>query len=101
MSLILCVDVSSGTQVLAHGHDAVLEEAPQRHHQLARQGDDGDAPDAALLIADACVEPAAQRTAGLMASPQPSQLDGCRARSRVAGLADALLALAGATVERR
>src|SRR5712692_9313733 len=100
-SPILLLGARCGTQERALGHDAVPEEAPQRHHQLARQGDDGDAPDAALLIADACVEPAAQRTAGLMASPQPSQLDGCRARSRVAGLADALLALAGATVERR
>jgi hypothetical protein len=61
----------------------VLEEAPQRHHQLARQGKDGNASDATLLIADALLASAAQRTARLVASPQPGQLD-----RRRTGLAD-------------
>lgn len=53
----------------AFGHQAGGEEAPQRHHQLARQGDDGDALDAAFLSADALLEPQAQGTVGLMAQP--------------------------------
>jgi hypothetical protein len=57
------------TQHGAGGNDTGREIAPQRHHQLARQGDDGNAPDASLEIAHPLAEPARQRTVGLVDRP--------------------------------
>ena len=37
------------------------DEAPQRDHQLAGQGHDGDAPDPATLLTDTVMEPSAER----------------------------------------
>ena len=74
---------------------------PQRDHQLARHCHDGDAADAALEVADPLAEPAAQLAFGLMAQPQPGELDRERAGTAVAGFADALLAPALAAVVRR
>src|SRR5262249_18714551 len=75
--------------------------APQRHHQLARQGDDEDAlQPAALGSGQAGVEPAAERAVRLMPQPQPGELDRHAARPPVAGLGDALLVVRTAAAER-
>jgi hypothetical protein len=50
------------------GNDAGLEVAPERDRQLARHGDDGDAPDAPLAVADALTEPLGERAVGLVAA---------------------------------
>src|SRR5258708_36430731 len=81
-------------------HQAGGEVSPQRDHQLACQGHDGDAADAALEVADPLTEPAGQLAAGLMPHPEPAKLDCEGAGTAVAGLADALLAAALATVVR-
>jgi hypothetical protein len=57
------------TQHGADGDDAGGQIAPQRHHQFARQGDNGNTPDASFEIAHALVEPARQRACWLMNSP--------------------------------
>ena len=62
------------------------EIAPQRHHQLACQGDDGDALDPFARVCRALTEPAAESTVRLMLQPQPSQLDGGVAGAAIAGL---------------
>src|SRR5262245_51600821 len=69
------------------------EIAPQRHHQLACQGDDGDAPDALAGVRRALPEPAAESAVWLMLQPQPGQLDGGMAGASIAGLADPLIAI--------
>ena len=51
------------------GNEAGLEVAPQRNGQFARHGDDGDAPDAPLLVADAPAEPLGERAVGLVMQP--------------------------------
>src|SRR6202008_1119840 len=59
---------------LEHGplrHEAGGQEAPQRHDQLTRQRNDGDASDAAAALAGSLVEPAAEGAPGLMSQPQP------------------------------
>ena len=77
----------------AVGHDAGFQIAPERHHQFAGQGDQGDLADTALQGAHTLDEPPAQVAVGLVAEPQPCELDGERAASGVAGLADALLTI--------
>ena len=52
---------SGALQDGSFGNEAGLEVAPQRHSQFARHGDDGDAPHAALLVADALEEPLGER----------------------------------------
>ena len=59
----------SGLEDGAARHHPGLQIAPQRHSQFARQGDDHDPLEAALGVADALVEPLAERTAGLVAQP--------------------------------
>src|SRR5262245_59948477 len=85
----------------AFGHHAGLEIAPQRHHQLAGERHDADAPDAPLEAAHPLMEPARQLAAGLMPDPEPGELDRQSVNTPVAGFADALLALALATVVGR
>src|SRR5207245_11257312 len=80
------------------GHHAGLEITPECHHELARDGDDGDAPRPALEVAHPLMEPAGQFAAGLVAKPQPGELDGKLTGAGVAGFADALVALAGPAV---
>ena len=48
------------------GDNSQGQEAPQGDHQLARQGDDGDPPDPATLLADPLAEPAAERALRLV-----------------------------------
>src|SRR5437660_9912285 len=82
----------------AGGDDPSGEVAPQRDHQLAGKRHDRNAPDAALEITDPCAEPAAQLAFGLVTQPQPAELDRERTRASVARFADALVAMAVATV---
>ncbi len=77
----------------ALGDDAGLQIAPQRHHQLARQSDDGDAPNPSLGVADPRLEPARERAAGLPVDPPSGEFDCGRAGAGIAGLADPLVAL--------
>src|SRR5207237_1232633 len=69
------------------------EIAPQRHHQLARQGDDGDALDALAGIERASAVLLGKFAVRLMPQPQPGQFDCGTAGARIARLADALVAV--------
>src|SRR5215216_7115786 len=82
-------------------HQTRLQIAPERHHQFAGKRHDGDLADAALDVADPLAEPAAELAVGLMREPQPSELERGGSSAVVAGLADALLAPAAATVVGR
>src|SRR5438132_2919098 len=73
------------TQHGAGGHHAGLEITPERHHELAGERHDGDAPDAALDVAHPLAEPAAQGAVGLVPKPQPGELDRKFAGTPVAG----------------
>ncbi len=68
----------------------MLQIAPQRDRQFARQGDDHDAPHALRLPLGAVVKPLGQGRVRLMPEPQPGGLDQGIARAAVAGLGDAL-----------
>src|SRR5581483_7653720 len=84
----------SGFRRLEHRafrHEPGREIAPQRHHQLACQRDDCDAPDPLARLGGALREPLRERAAGLMAQPQPGELDRRLAGPGIAGLADPLL----------
>ena len=91
---------SGALQDGSFGNEAGLEVAPERDRQLARHGDDGDAPHASLLVADALAEPLGERAVGLMPPPQPRQLDHRFARPAVAGFGDPLVARHVAALER-
>src|SRR5207245_4599780 len=85
----------------AGGDHTGREIAPEYHHQLARQDDDGNAPDASFEIAHSLAEPARQRAVRLMDRPEPCQFDGELTGPPVAGFADALLPASLAAVVRR
>jgi hypothetical protein len=69
------------------------EIAPQRHYQLARQGDDADALGALAGIGGTAAEPTAEFAFRLMPQPEPGQFDGLEAGARITRLADALLTI--------
>src|ERR1700693_4620395 len=100
-AVIACGRSEAWMEQGAGGHHAGFEIAPQRHHELAGQRHDGDAPQAPLGVADPFMEPAAQFAAGVMPDPHPGELDSDRPGAAVAGLADALFAPASPAVERR
>src|SRR5215831_18119789 len=91
---------ASGFEQRALRYQAGLEIAPKRHQELARQRHDRNAPDPPLQDAHPFAEPDAQGAVGLVAQPQPSELDHGFARLGVAGLADSLLARHRPTAER-
>src|SRR5215831_4080610 len=74
------------------------EITPQRHNQLARQRDDGDALGAPASIGRTGAEPVAEGAVRLMAEPKPGQFDCLVASTPIACLADALLAVDAATL---
>src|SRR6516164_5024917 len=79
---------------LEHGvfrNEAGGEKTPQRHHQLARQGDNRDPPNPFARVRRALAEPFAQRALGLMLKPEPGQLD--RGVAGAPGLADPLFTI--------
>ena len=82
------------------GHQPSDQISPQRDHQLAREGDDRDAPHATLVVANIVSKPAAERAFRLMVQPKPGQFDGDRPGTSVAGSADPLIGAAAATVVR-
>src|SRR5215207_8533969 len=82
-------------------HGAVLEVSPERDQELSRQGDDHDLAQAAPRAAQAIVEPARERTAGLVAQPHPGEFNERRAQPPVAVLADPLLAVRAAAAVGR
>ena len=59
----------SWTQHGADGNNAGRQVAPQRHHQLACQSDNGNSPDASLDVTHPLAEPARQGAVGLMNRP--------------------------------
>jgi hypothetical protein len=63
---------------------AGLEITPERNQELARHGQDGDAPDAALHGADPLAQLDAQGAVGLVAQPKPGELDHGFARLGIA-----------------
>src|SRR5471030_2694704 len=78
---------------------AAGEETPEGDEQLAGEGHDHDALDASGCGDDAGLEPAREGAVGLPLKPEPGELDGGMPCPSVAGLADALLAMGGATGE--
>src|SRR4249920_4170726 len=80
------------------GHKTGCEVAPKRHHQLARQGHNGNAPDARAGIERALPEPLAELAARLMPQPQPGQFDRGAAGARIARLANPLVAIGSAAL---
>src|SRR5512132_2201890 len=64
-------------------NQAVVQIAPQRDDQLARQRRQGNSANAPFHVTDAGREPARQRTGRLMSEPQPGGLDGIRAFTNV------------------
>src|SRR4029453_9329793 len=86
----------SGLENRALRDQAGGEKAPQRHHQLARQRDDGDALHPFAGARRALTEPAAERAVRLMSQPQPSELDRGMAGTAIGDLADPLLAFSAA-----
>jgi hypothetical protein len=80
-------------------HDAAFEETPQGDQQLAGKGHDHGALEATGGGADAGVEPAGKGGVGLPVEPEPGEFDGGVPGPPVAGLADALLAMATAAGE--
>src|SRR6516164_5196950 len=89
-----------GPQDGAGRHEAGLEVAPESDHEFAGQGGDGDFADATLGVADPVAIPAGERTLGLIAHPEPGELEGSVAGPGIAGSADALLAHRLAAVVR-
>jgi len=77
-------------------HDSPLDDEtrghvfPQRHEQLARQGDEQRLLDAPAIGLDAIFEPQRQGRFGLMAAPQPGQFDKGCTQAGIAGLGGAL-----------
>jgi hypothetical protein len=69
------------------GHQAGCDIAPERHHQLARQGHDGEA---LASVERAMVEPSAERAFRLVPQPQPGQFNRGTASARVARFAGPL-----------
>src|SRR5215831_19645417 len=81
---------------LEHGafrNEAGGKKTPQRHHQLARQGDNRDPPDPFARVRRALAEPFAQRALRLVPQPQPGQLDRGVAGAAIPGLADPLFTI--------
>src|SRR5947207_9816201 len=65
-------------------HQPGGEIAPQRHDQLAREGDDRNAPEPLAGVERALEEPAAECALRLMLQPKPGELDRFVAGARIA-----------------
>ena len=81
------------TKACTFGHEARLQEPPQRHDDLSGDGDDRNSSDTSLGVADAFTEPLADGAVGLVHQPKPGELDGMMPDDGVASLADPLVAL--------
>ena len=76
-----CVLVGNVSGLLHHralDDDAERDVLPQRHQQLARQGDDVRLLPSSVVGRDALLEPEGQRRLRLISQPQPGQFDRAR-----------------------
>jgi len=80
------------------GDDAVLDKTPQRDRKFSGQRDNSDLAAPHAFGAEALAPPQRKFAVGLIAEPEPSQLDERLPRELVAGLADPLIAVDVATV---
>src|SRR6202140_4567307 len=80
------------------GHKTGCEVTPKRHHQLARQGHNGDAPGTLAGIERALPEPLAELAAGLVPPLQPGHLAWGAAGPGIARLAAPLVAIGSAAL---
>src|SRR5512142_782695 len=71
LRLVWCLRLEDG----ALRNDALGRIAPERHQQLTGERHDRDSADPPSTWADALAEPDAQGGVGLMAQPEPGQLD--------------------------
>src|SRR5215203_6921998 len=85
-------------QLRSLGDHAVLEVAPQRDQQPARERHNADAAHALAACGKTAVEPLSECAVRLIAQPVPGDLHQQCAHAAIARLADALLALAIADV---
>src|SRR5450631_3364903 len=76
-----------------NGNHSGFDVAPERDEQLASHGHNGDLPRASGQRADAIAEPLCQLAAGLVAKPEPRELDHGRPCARVPGPANAPIAV--------
>jgi hypothetical protein len=75
------------------GNHPGFDVAPERDEQLACHGHNGDSPCAPSQRADALAKPHCQLAAGLVAKPEPCELDHGRPSTRVSGAANATIAV--------
>jgi hypothetical protein len=80
------------------GDDAVLDKTPKRDCKFSGQRDNADLAAPHAFGAEALAPPQRKFAVGLIAEPEPSQLDERLPREPVAGLADPLIAVDVATV---
>src|SRR5574341_471723 len=88
---------SGGPQARTLWDHAEVDEPPQRDKEPAGEGDDAHAAHAPVARSEAVLEPATQCGVRLITQPAPGELDQHAADVPVAGLADALFALAAVT----
>ena len=80
------------------GDDAALDKTPQRDCKFSGQRDNADLAASHAFGAEALAPPQRKFAVGLIAEPEPSQLDERLPRELVAGLADPSIAVDVATV---
>ena len=80
------------------GDDAVLDKTPQRDCKFSGQRDNADLAAPHAFGAEALAPPQRKFAVGLIAEPEPSQLDERLPRELVAGLADPLITVDVTTV---
>ena len=78
--------------------DTLAGVAPQGDQELSGESHDRDPPDPPATLPDTLAEPGAQGRVGLIAQPQPSELDHGVPQAWVAGLGDALFSVGRAAL---
>ena len=94
------VDRVSNLECGSFRNDAIFDEAPECDCKLSGQRDDADLAATHAFVAETLAPPQRQFAVGLIAEPEPSQLDECLPRELVAGLADSSIAIDVATIVR-
>jgi len=82
-------------------YDAGADVLPESNEQLARQCDDHRLFETAAVAGNALLEPESERRVGLVAQPQPGELDHRRSQTRISGFRYALLTIDIAALPRR
>src|SRR5215510_6261626 len=80
-----------GPDLTTCGNHPSFDVAPERDEQFACHGHNGDSPCAPSQRADALAKPHCQLAAGLVAKPEPCELDHGRPSTRVSGAANATI----------